>query len=163
MTNKICKMVSIDSSSSISGYAYFENGILKNSGRIDLHKEKDSEIRIENMCLNLIDILNQYKPDIVVVEMTVVTRGAATQRMLSEIVGVIRGWALCNYAEFVRLRPSEWRKLVKNDDEFVPKKREELKIWSANKVNEIYNKEVEDDESDAILLGLARINQFRGL
>jgi len=40
------KMVSLDTSSSKSGYAYFENGELVDSGVISHEQEKDAEIRI---------------------------------------------------------------------------------------------------------------------
>lgn len=154
-------MVSLDTSSTETGYAYFENGILIKSGTINLKKEKVVEIRLEDMCLSIIEILSKYKPETVVIEMTVVERGASTQRLLSEIVGVVRGWSLCNYAEFVSMRPTNWRKLVCDEDEIAPKKRNDCKPWSINKVAQIYSIRVNDNESDAILIGLARINMMQ--
>lgn len=157
------KMVSLDTSSTETGYAYFENGILIESGVINLKKEKDIEIRLEDMCLNIINVLSEYKPETVVIEMTVVERGASTQRLLSEIVGVVRGWALCNYAEFVIFRPSVWRKYVCAEDEKVPKKRADCKLWSMHKVKQLFSIEVDDNESDAILVGQARINMMKSI
>jgi len=37
----------------------------------------------------------------------------------------------------------------------LPRKRDELKVWSVNKVKDIFKINVNDDESDAILIGLA--------
>lgn len=158
--SKKYKMVSLDTSTTKTGWAYWENGTLKESGIIDYSKEKDSEIRVEDMCFSILEILKKFSPETIVIEMTVVTRNANVQRILSEIVGVVRGYALINYCEFIRLRPTEWRKLVKTQTEVTPKKREELKNWSINKVLALYKKKVSDDEADAILLGQARINQF---
>lgn len=153
------RMVSLDTSSTKTGWAYFESGKLKESGVIDCHKEKDSEIRLEDMCFAICDLLTAKKAKTVVIEMTVVVRNAAAQRMLSEIVGVVRGWSLCNFAEFVRLRPTEWRKLICKDGK-VPTKRDEAKAWSIQMVKEDFKKIVSDDEADAILIGQARINQM---
>lgn len=151
-------MVSLDTASTKSGWSYWENGKLIDYGVIDYSKEEDAEIRLEDMCIALVEILNKYKPQIVAIEMTVVERNAHTQRTLSEIVGVVRGWVLCNYAEITCLRPSEWRKLVCNQDEKAPMKRAECKEWSKNKVKQLYQIDGGDDQSDSILIGLARIN-----
>ena len=61
MQRKI-KMVSIDSSSTKSGIAYFENGILMEHSVINYEKEKDAVIRCENMSIALIEYLNKKKP-----------------------------------------------------------------------------------------------------
>lgn len=160
---KACKMISLDTSSTVTGYAIFVNGKLKESGTIDMKKEKDSVIRMEDMCLAIINLLNKQRPDIVVAELNVIERNAKTQRMLSEIIGVLRGWSLCNYAEFVTLEPTVWRKLVKFGDESLPRKREELKKWSVARVEVLFDMQVSDDESDAILVGQARINMMDSL
>lgn len=86
-----CKMISLDTSSKVCGYAYYENGTLISHGVLNHEKEKDTEIRLEDMCLDVTRLLSEYKPVIVIVEMTVVPRNTATQRILSEILGVVRG------------------------------------------------------------------------
>ena len=157
------KMLSFDTSSTRSGWAYFENGKLVNSGIINEEKEKDSVIRIENMCFGLSEILERNKPDIIVVEKPPYVNSPATLIMLAEIVGVIKGWALCaGYAEFVEYGPTEWRKLIANDGEVIPKNRKECKEWDIHKVLSNFNYvPADDNEADAILIGQARINQFK--
>ena len=157
---KNCKMISFDSSTKLTGYALFVDGTLSRCGVLDHSKEKDMEIRMEDMCFGIINLLNKEKPDIVVVEMTVVPNNASTQRQLTELIGVIRGWALINYAEFVRMRPSEWRHLVADQEEKIPIKRADAKIWAVEKVKLHYNIDATDDTAEAILIGQARINQF---
>lgn len=163
MGSKKYRLMSIDSSSSKTGYAVYDAGILTASGVLDMSAEKDKEIRLENMCLAIIDTLKKYKPNTVVIEMTVVTRSAATQRLLSEIVGVVRGWAVSNYAEFVEYRPTVWRKLIVGPDKKIPKGRTDCKAWSIETVRNMYNKNKGDDECDAILIGQARINEIAGI
>lgn len=154
------RMVSIDSSSTKTGLAYFEGGKLISSAVLDHSREKDGEIRLEDMCLDIVNTLNGLKPETVVIEMTVVERNAQTQRNLSEIVGVVRGWSLCNFTEFVEYRPSVWRKLIVGPDSTIPRKRDECKAWSVNTVRKLFNKAAGDDECDAILIGQARINEM---
>lgn len=155
--NNKCKMVSLDTSSTKTGYAIYINGKLDKSGTYDLSKMKEN--RFENMCISLSNFIKKQEPEIVVVETTAVTRNAQVQRMLTEIIGVCRGCALTMGAEFVELRPTQWRKAVCNKDEKPPKVREELKKWSYDKVKEAYGVTPHtDDESDAILIGQALIN-----
>jgi len=158
------KMVSLDTSSTVTGYAYFENGVLKDYGELNHEKEKDAEIRLEDMCLDIAGLLSDKKPLIVAIELTSVTRNAHTQRILSEIVGVVRGWVLCNFAEFVRYRASEWRKLVCCKGEVAPTKRNEAKEWAIIKVAEEFDiKGISDNVAEAILIGQARINQMQAI
>lgn len=157
---KECRMVSLDTSSTATGYAYWENAVLKESGELKADS-KDKEDRLDEMCLKIMDILRKYKPHIVVIEMTVVETNANTQRILSEIVGVVRGYALMHDCDFVRYRPSSWRYLVKDENETLSKKREDLKKWSVAKVSKLYGINGSDNETDAILIGLAHINYFK--
>lgn len=156
------RMVALDTSSTESGYAYFEAGDLKDSGIINHEKEKDPEIRVEDMVMSLYNILNTYIPDIVVIENNVVGRNAKTERMLGHIVGCINGWALSNFKEFVKIRPSEWRKAVKGDI-VCPRKRDEAKKWSINRTAELYHIWVNDNEADAILLGTGYVRMMDAL
>lgn len=161
---KKCKMISLDTSSVASGWAYFENGILKEHGVIYKDKTLDKEDNLYYMCRNLIELLKYFKPHIIVIEMTVVERNAQVQRLLSEIVGVVRCYAIMHKdVDFVRKRPTEWRKLTK--DEYYPEKgkKVDLKKWSVEKVKRDYGIECDDNEADAILIGQARINEFSNL
>lgn len=161
-------MVSIDSSTSFTSISVFKNCIFEKFCDINLEKEKCGEARLDNMCRQVFKILSQEQPNIVVIEMTVVVRSASAQRSLTELVGAVRGWCLLNGSTFFfRIRPSEWRKLVKGDDETIPRKRDALKEWSIAKANAYLNaigssvRAVNDNESDSLLIGLAYIEMFR--
>ena len=168
----ICKMLCLDTASLISGWAYYENGKLTDYGAIDnsAHKKEwEEEERLRRMCHSLCDLIEQKKPDIICIEMTVVDRGCATQRLLSEIVGSVRGfcYSLKN-VEFWEYRPSSWRRLCRKKGEELPKdkdgktikKRDDFKKWSVEKVKRDFDIDVTDDISDAILIGQAHINIF---
>jgi len=157
---KTTKLMSFDTSSTNSGWAYFENGNLIESGAIDCQKEKDTVIRIEDMCIALKHILCEKKPDIVVIETPPYIRDPRTLIMLAEIVGVVKGWAI-DKAEYIEYMPQQWRSFVKSEGERVPTKRNDCKVWDLSKVELLYGKtSISDDEADAILIGRARINQM---
>ena len=151
------KLMGLDTSSSKTGYSIFVNGEYSSSEVIDFHKEKNSDVRLNKMCISLLYTLNKEQPNIVVAEMTVVTRNTAAQRMLTMILGVIYGWCVVRNVEFIMLRPAEWRALISKEKK--GRKREELKAWSIKTVKEKYGIDVSDDESDAILIGQSLINK----
>lgn len=156
-----CKLMSIDSSTNTTGYAFFINGVLKSYSTCDYSYIKNTQKRIDNMILFICEMIENERPDIVVTELTVVNRNAEAQRNLTMILGAIRYKCLELKIEYYSLRPTEWRKLIKNKDEKIPRKREELKKWSINKIKENYNIETySDDLSDAILIGQGYINSF---
>lgn len=113
------------------------------------------------MVYEITALIEREAPDVVVIEETVVTRNPQTQRMLSMILGVVFGCCVINNFNYCALRPTQWRKLVRLDGEKLPRKRDELKLWSINKVAELYDiQDIGDDISDAILIGRAFINMI---
>lgn len=156
-----CKLISFDTSTSSTGYAIYISGKLHRYDLIDFKRIKNTDERIKEMILKIYEIIETEKPQIIVVEMTVVTRNAQAQRNLTMILGSIQGKCLENNIFFSLLRPTEWRKLVNNEKEKLPRKREELKQWSKQKVSDILGiNDINDDISDAILIGQAYINRF---
>ena len=104
----------------------------------------------------LIDIT---RPDIVVTELTVVSRNVQAQRNLTMILGAVRGYCISKKIFYYSFRPSEWRSLISNEKK--PRKRAELKEWSKNQVKDLFNVELNsDDITDAILIGQAYCNAF---
>lgn len=155
------KILALDTSTNSTGWAYFEGGKYMVSGVISMKEQKDVDIRMANMVSEIYRLIDCYSPTNVVTEMTVVVRNPAVQRMLTMILGAVYGKCVSNKIEYKSLRPTEWRKLV--DPGKKPKKRNELKEWSKQKVNEFYKLDnINDDVSDAILLGLAFVNSLGG-
>ncbi len=146
------KMISLDTSTRSTGYAIWNEGELEKTGFISRGKEEDFSI----MLVRLWDFLDKEKPDIVITELTVVVRNADVQRKLTEMLAICHLWCLKNSAFYKELRPTSWRKIIGDViSEKPPKKRESLKEWSVNLVKIIFEKEVNDDIADAILLGQA--------
>lgn len=156
------KILSLDTSSKITGYAVYYNGELVRCSSIDKTDVKDGNQRLRMMISELMTLIEREAPDVVVVEETVVTRNPQTQRMLSMILGAILGVCVSYGFAYCALRPTQWRKAVRGEDEKLPRKREELKKWSVDKVIELFGiNEVNDDVSDAILIGMAFINMMK--
>lgn len=153
------KLLSIDSSTTSTGYAIYTNGQYNRCGGIDFSDIKDTTTRLDKMVQSLYSLIAEEKPDIIVVEKMSVERNAQTGRNLMMIIGAVYGKCIDIDIFFYDFTPSEWRKLV--DPGKKPRKREELKIWSKNKAKEIFGVEdINDDISDAILIGLAYCKKF---
>lgn len=153
------KLLALDTSTSSTGWAYFENGKYVVSDVISIKNQKDTDLRMEQMISEIYRLIECYSPTVVVTEMTVVVRNPAVQRMLTMILGAVYGNCVVNDIDYYSLRPTEWRKLI--DPGKKPKKRDELKEWSKQKVYELYGIDnVTDDVSDAILIGQAYVNMI---
>ena len=159
----VTKLLALDTSTTKTGYAYFENGKIKESGVIDLSKGKDSALRYENMFTLILERFNQYNPDIVVIELPPLVKDPWTLIKLSKIVGAVKGWAhqKCEYIEYLA---TEWRAIVKEGNETLPKGRDLIKKWDIDKFIKCFNYSPKDDnEADAGLIGLARIKEVENI
>lgn len=152
------KILSLDTSTTSSGWAIFIDNKYVDSGVIDLKEIKGTQERLKTMVIKLRSLIDYYSPAVVAIETPVVCRNPLTQRLLTMIFGVVFGKCVEDEIEFIELRPTQWRSLV--DSEKKPRKRDELKEWSCKKVKLLFNKDVTDDESDAILIGQGCINMI---
>ena len=113
------------------------------------------------MITQIYNLIENEKPDIVVTELTVVTRNAQAQRNLTMILGAIWGKCIENNIWYHSFRPTEWRALIDTKLKPAGRKRDDYKEWSINVTKEKYQIEANDDVCDAILIGRAYINNFR--
>jgi len=103
------------------------------------------------MVSSIYDLINYYSPAIITIETPVVVRNPQVQRSLTMIFGTVYGKCIHDNIDFQELRPTEWRKLI--DSGKKPRKREELKEWSKQRVKDLFELDVNDDVSDAVLIG----------
>ena len=159
-------MLSLDTSSSKTGWAYFLDGKYKKSGIIDLDtkeckkKYKDnSGKRIEDMCLLVWDLLQNYKPDIIVIEKLNVSRNMNAVRVLSKVIGTVYTYYILNEDCFYfEIQPTQWRSQL--DMQSGRKKRDELKRLSVEYVKKTLGIDVTYDEADSICAGVGYIKMF---
>lgn len=152
------KILSLDTSTKSTGYAVFNDEKLIRYSSIDKSDKKDSYERMAAMVYDIMVLIEREAPDVVVIEETVVPRNPQTQRMLTMILGAVFGVCIYNNFDYCSIRPTQWRKAV-HADEYLPRKREELKAWSLDRVKLLYGIDnITDDVSDAILIGQAFLN-----
>lgn len=150
------RIVSIDSSTTVTGIAVWEEDRLIHSETVDFEKIKPMEKRFPLMSLMLLHIIQEHMPDAVYIEECVVTRNAQAQRFLVRLQGVIYGWCLQHNCTFEAIRPSAWRKQLGFHQG--PKvKREELKAQAIAHIQEKYMREFPEDECEAICIGEAAL------
>ena len=171
--NKETILLSLDTSSTKTGWAIFGNGIYEESGVLDWSHVKETEDRLLIMYIDIIQLINKYEPDILVIEKDIVGSGKrqnmSTINTLVKLIGGI--WAYCvqlnmdtpmnlSTGEFnifyVEYTPSEWRSLVG----ITARKRDDCKAASIKRIKDIYNLNVDDNEADAINIGEAYINEW---
>lgn len=160
-----CKMISLDTSSNKTGWAYYESAKYIKSGVIDLDtkeckkKYKDnSDKRIEDMCLTIFNLLEEYEPDIIVIEKLNVSRNMVAVRHLSKVIGVVYCYSILNDCYYHEIQASQWRSQIgiqgKN------RKRDEYKQLAIEYVKNTLGIDVTDDEADSICAGVGYIKMF---
>lgn len=145
------RVCGIDASTNKTGVSLFIDGEYSGHMLIDLHKIKDSNVRVPKMMKEIKNVLDYYEPDIIVMEECLLKTNIATVKLLSYLAGAIISWAADNQVEFRFQLPSEWRKRV----EIVqgPKTpREKLKQEAIDMVKEKFGIDVTDDEAEAVLI-----------
>ena len=152
------RIISIDSSTKKSAYAVFDNEKYVRS-KLLMCNAKNMDERFKRMSLSLLDVLYNQKPDVVYIEDTVIPRNAQTQRFLTRLQGVVYAYCVMNGCEFHTIRPTVWRKLVGIMQG--KKKRDELKQDAIDLVLDKFGMKVNDDEAEAVLIGIAAKEELR--
>ena len=190
--NKKQYTISIDSSTSKSGVAVFQimksgkynyikhqlfeseeakytskkKGMTKTAYKAIHSKEKREHMEycVVFMMEHIEDVLNNYKPTIVVMEDTYGQNDMMTLKMLSRIQGCVVDWCRRNKAEIVFKTPAKWRVEVGMpivDASGNRLKREQFKEFSKNIVKQVFGMDVTDDEADAICIGLSMTDMLK--
>lgn len=105
--------------------------------------------RIIEIRKNIVELVNVWKPELVVIEDLSVTRNASTVKLLAGLQIEIE--IICEKREYLYqlVRPSEWRKVVGIKGQ----KRKEQKANTIKHVKEKHGIDVNEDEADAICMG----------
>lgn len=141
----------IDASTNKTGIAIFRNGEYLEHTLIDLHKIKDSSVRIQKMMLEICKYLDEFEVNKIIMEESMLTTNASTMKMLSNIAGAIMYYAAINGIEFEFALPSHWRKKI-GLSQSNKIKREVLKAEAIMAVKQEYGMDLTDDESESILI-----------
>ena len=140
------RVVGFDQATNVTGYSVFENKNLIKYGTIDCSQYKDIAERNNNMRNLIISVIERYNGEAFAIEDVHYEKwkGVKTFKALARLLGVLEtDFTVRKYA-YIILPPSTWRKECG-----VGKTKEEAVAW----VKERFNKDVTDDEADAICIG----------
>lgn len=143
------KVLAFDQSTRVTGYSVFENGKYVKSGVIDLHKITDTDERSKQMGLEICKLIEEHKPDEMVIEEVAMQSNADTLKKLARIQGMAIGFATAHNIPTHILEPSRWRRALHFEQG--PKvKRAQLKQQSRDFVKNVLGLEIKsEDENEA--------------
>lgn len=154
------KLLSIDQSSKLNGYAIFEDGKLMESGvyqalgkkfeerLINLGEWLDNTLKNNNIQKVCFEEVQYQTKDEVKIEYTGDSNHNTFKR-LAQVQGVFIYICLKNKVSFDIISPSIWRKGIGITDIYRAKQKEKAQM----KVLEWYKKKCGDDEAEAICIG----------
>lgn len=155
MMKKCTTLLSLDTSSTRTGWAFFIDGKYTQSGVIDFTskeaKKLSSDERVKNMCLSIFETIKKIHPDTIAIEKMTVSRNMVTVRVLSKIIGTVYAYAIQNKIEYYEIESSQWRSMLHMQKR--GRKRDEYKRISVQYAQKITGKTITDDEADAICIG----------
>lgn len=151
------KILALDQSSRISGYAIFNNNKLEKSGTFTA-RAKDIDQRLEQIRIWVKTLIKAEDIEKVVLEdiqlENNIGNNVITYKMLAEVIGVITELLVELGLEYEIIAPSVWRK--------------KLSLWAPNRamckqkakdyVLAKYNLRTTEDTCDAICIGEATLN-----
>ena len=157
------RILSLDQASRCTGYAVYDGTDLIKWGLIDLHKEKDVEIRYDQMCNEIYALIKRYKPNLVVFEDVSLRTSIKTLIVLARLQGAIISMATLNNAKYHIYAPTQWRSIL-NIKQGNKIKRPQLKPEAIDYVKQCYGiTEINDDEAEGLCIGLAYLKEHNML
>ena len=149
------KVLSMDQSTRITGFAVFNDGKYVKSGVIDLHKVKETDERSKQMAVEICRLIGDTKPDITIIEEVQQQSNVSTVIKLARIQGVAIGFCAAHNIDLHILTPTRWRSALGYQQG--PKvKREQLKQQSRDFVKNVLGLSIEsEDENEATAINEA--------
>ena len=149
------RVMSFDQSTRVSGYAVFDDGKYIRSGVIDMSKSKlETDKRSFEMAKRLWKLLQEYKPQVLIIEDTQQQNNVKTVITLARLQGMIIGYAEAHGIKVHILLPTQWRKAL-GYSQGAKVKRQELKQQSIDFVKTNSGLSLSEDECEAICEGIA--------
>lgn len=142
------RILGLDTSTTSTGYAVFDNDKLISYGTIKTPKKLDLLDKIIYIEEQVKQIMKAKKVEFIVIEELAVMRSANTTRALAGLLYHLLVEFRKRELLVVKVRPSEWRSV----SHIKGKGREELKENAIKFVEQNYKIKVNDDEADAILI-----------
>lgn len=150
------KILALDQSTALTGYAVFIDGILKKSGYFKPQGELFQRINQTKEYIR--ELIEDNDIDYVFIEDIQYQKNQKTYKILSNLQGVIINLLVELNISFEIISPSRW----KSWNGIKGRKRAEQKRNTQEKCKEMFGRDFFEDEADAVcigLYGLKRLNE----
>lgn len=158
------RLLALDQAMNISGVSIFLNDKLLTYGLYKSPKDKKSkkytqEEKIELIIEEIKRLIREYNIDFVVIEDVQNQKNPQTFKQLSILMGCIRQELFKMNIPYEILSPSTWRSILNIKGRNREQKKRNAQLYIKDK----FDKEVTEDEADAICIGLAYIKKNKGI
>ena len=148
--------LALDQSLKTSGWAVFEDDILKDYGHFTIPAHKPIEFRLNSLMKELSNLENKYNFQDIFFEDIQSQQNKETYKKLAYVQAAIMIWCFSTNHKFYILSPSHWRSVIREKyNKTFGKTRIEQKAAAQEFVKERFNIQATQDESDAICIGVA--------
>ena len=149
------RILSLDDSTTITGWSVFDNNSLIGFGKFQSEKRNPTE-RISEMKQWMLSMVAKWKPDLVAIEDIQQQENVQIFKVLAQLQGVLVNALFENKYEFDIIHVATWR----SHCQVKGKSRAELKKDAQLKIKNWYDVTVTQDEADAICLGRCAVNEY---
>lgn len=144
------KIISLDQSTSKSGYSIFIDKELIDYGIIRPSKKISNDNKI-SMLIRLSEFIKKENPDILLIEDVYMKKGKTfnikTHKTLSNLQGMLIAYCVLNNIKYEIIHPSSWKNGIVGKKKISKEETQEF-------LKEKYNKEFKEDIADSICIGL---------
>ena len=104
------RLIAIDPASHSLAWAVIDtNKIVIATGKIDLKKDKTESEKFAKIAIELVDVINLYKPDVAAIEQSVYIQNFQSSRIISYIIGFTWGLLYQNNIRTRDINPLSWK------------------------------------------------------
>lgn len=150
------RTLALDQASRTTGWAVYDNKTLIASGHFSIPANKIMKDRLYSFVIYLNDLIEQYHPEKIYYEGIQYQSNIETYKKLAYIQAMIIYFS--SSIPITELSPSHWRSIIKDKHGIkFGRARAEQKKKAQEFVKNFFDKDVTEDEADAICLGYAGI------
>ena len=150
------KVLSFDQATK-TGWSFFEDDSLEAFDWKDFGETIDYNYRINEIKNYMIELINKYNPELVCFENVQFQFNKDAYKKISSLQGVLVDYCISNNILFEIVSVNTWRSF----HGITGKKKVELKQAAIDKVNSLYDIDVEnDDVAEAICIGNYAVNNI---
>lgn len=104
------RLIAIDPASHSLAWAVIDtNKTVIATGKIDLKKDKTESEKFAKIAIELVDVINLYKPDVAAIEQSVYIQNFQSSRIISYIIGFTWGLLYQNNIRTRDINPLSWK------------------------------------------------------